>query len=205
MTTKVQPSVTVMFPGGRLRPAVMKEIQKIAEDFSLGIYLTTAQNLRLIDVPEESLESIKQRLLDLGLQLKGPGKFPLPRVCVGMNHCNLGVADTLAMSEKITAAFAGREKTKGKFKIAIAGCNMCCSSPKTTDMGIVATRDGFEFFVGGKGGPYPKIGKRIGRNLTDEQVLEIMAKLVEYHDEKTIKKQRFAKLMDLEDFPYPEV
>ncbi len=194
-----------MFPGGRLRPEAMRDIQKIAEDFSLGIYLTTAQNLRLTDIPEEHLAAVKQHLLDLGLQLKAPGKFPLPRVCVGMNHCNLGVADTLAMSETITAAFANRGKVKGKFKIAIAGCNMCCSGPKTTDMGIVATREGYEFFVGGKGGPYPKIGKRIGRNLSTDEVLEVMGRLVEYHDEKTVKKQRFAKLMDLEDFPYPEV
>lgn len=199
------PNVTILLQGGRLSLEVMDKVKELAEQYSLGIYLTTAQNLRMTDIPKEELESIKQQLIDMGLSLKGPGKFPLPRVCVGENHCNLGVVDTLALSRKITDTYGGREKTKGKFKIAIAGCNMCCSSPKTTDMGIVATREGYDFFVGGKGGPYPKIGKRIGVRLTEDQVIEIIGRLVDYHDANTKKKQRIAKLMELEDFPYPEV
>ena len=58
-----------------------------------------------------------------------------------------------------------KRKTKAKFKIAVAGCTLCCSNPKTTDIGVVATREGYELFAGGKGGPYPKIGRRIGREV----------------------------------------
>ena len=205
MANETIPNVTILLQGGRLPLDQMLAVQRLAEEFSLKIYLTTAQNLRLIDIPREDLDEIRQRLLDLGLSLKGPGKFPLPRVCVGRDHCSLGVVEPLALCEKIAARFGGREKTKGKFKIAIAACNMCCSGPKTTDMGIVATREGYDFFVGGKGGPYPKIGERIGTCLTEEQVLEIIARLVEYHDANTKSKQRFAKLMGREDFPYPVV
>lgn len=205
MKKEIIPSITVLLPAGRLPLEVMQEIHAIAQEHSLGIYLTTAQNLRLTDIPKDKFEDIRQGLLDLGLALKGPGKFPLPRVCVGEKHCSLGVADPMALGEKIGKAFGHREKTKAKFKIAIAGCNMSCSSPKTTDMGIIATREGYEFYVGGKGGPFPKIGRRIGKNLSEEQVLEVMTVLVNYHDVKTKKKQRFVKLLDLPDFPYPEI
>jgi len=205
MTNERIPSLTIQLPGGRLQLDVMEEVREIAEEFSLGIYLTTLQNLRLTDIRKQDLDTIQQRLVDSGLILHGPGKFPLPRVCVGKNHCNLGIIDTLAMSEKITSAFGGREKTKGKFRIAISACDMCCSGTKTSDMGIVATREGFDFFVGGKGGSHPKIGKRVGNELTEEQVLEMMSRLVDFHDAKTQTRQRFATLIELGDFPYPEV
>ncbi len=205
MKAEVRPSVTVMFPGGRLRLEALKGLQKIVEDFSTGVYLTTSQNVRLTDIPIEALEMVRQRVVDLGLDYKKPGQFPLPRVCVGKGNCPYGQRDTQSMSAAICEAFRGRERTKGKFKIAISGCSMCCSGPKTTDIGLVGTNKGYDFYVGGKGGPHPSIARRIGRSLTEEQALEMLARLVAYHDEKTRKKQRFCRLLDLEDFPYPEI
>jgi NAD(P)H-nitrite reductase large subunit len=205
MKNQIIPNVTVLLPAGRLPLDLMQEIYRLAEEFSLEIYLTTAQNLRLMGVPGDKLEILRNRLMDRGVQLKGPGKFPLPRVCVGKNHCNLGVIDTLALSDRITSKFEGREKTKAKFKIAVAGCTLSCSSVKTTDIGVIGTREGLELYVGGKGGAYPKIGRRIGKKLSEDQVLGMISVLVEFHDARTVKKQRFAKLIELDDFPYPEV
>ncbi len=205
MSTQKIPSITILLPGGRLQLDAMDHVRRVAEEFSLGIYLTTLQNLRLTDIRQQNLGTIQQRLRKLGLVLQEPGRFPLPRVCVGKNHCNLGIVDTLAMSETITSFFGDKDKTKAKFRIAVSGCDMCCSGTKTTDMGIIATREGFDFYVGGKGGPHPKVGTRVGTELNEEQVLEMMAKLVDFHDEKTQTRQRFAKLMEQDDFPYSEV
>ncbi len=196
------PSITILLPSGRIPLSALKGVQEIAEEFSLGIYLSTAQNMRLTEVPEEHLETIKQRVLDLGLSLKKGGRFPLPRVCVGKRYCKMGKGDTLALGDAIIAAFSHREHTKPKFKIAVSGCNMCCSSAKTTDMGLIATKDGYNFFVGGKGGPHPRVGKKIAEKLNEQQVIEIMKKLVDYHESHTDKKQRMALMVDREDFPF---
>lgn len=72
----------------------------------------------------------------------------------------------------------------------------------TTDIGIPGTRNGWGFYVGGKGGPHPKVGRRVLREASDEQVLAAIATLVNYHYEKTGKKQRMAKLVDEPDFPF---
>lgn len=205
MKKETIPSVTVLIPAGRLPLDVMKEVYRLADEFSLEVYLTNAQNIRLLGIPADKIDFVKSSLTDLGVSLKGPGKFPLPRVCLGTGHCNLGIIDSLALSERITSTFGGREKTKAKFKIAVSGCILCCSNAKTTDMGIVATREGLELYVGGKGGPYPKIGRKIGKNLSEDEVLEMMSVLVDFHDAKTGNKQRFAKLINLEDFPFSEV
>lgn len=198
-------SITVLVPAGRLPLEIMAAAHRLAEKYSLEVYLSTLQNLRLASVPESVAEEIKSVLAPLGAEFKGPGKFPLPRVCVGKNHCNLGIIETEALSQKILKKFADRAKTKAKFKIAIAGCTMCCSGVKTTDIGIMATRNGYELFTGGKGGPFPKIGRRIEKKASEERVLEIISILVEFHDKKTEKKQRIYKLLADPDFPFAEV
>lgn len=198
-------SLTILLPAGRLPLDIMAKGQELARQHSLEIYLSTAQNLRLVGVTEENAETIKEALAALGADFKAAGKFPLPRVCIGQEYCNLGVIDPEILSKNILDRFAKKEKTKAKFKIAVAGCTMCCSNVKTTDIGIMASRAGFEVFAGGKGGPYPRIGRRIARDADEEQVLEIVENLVNFHDRKTATKQRMYKLLGDADFPYPEV
>jgi dissimilatory sulfite reductase (desulfoviridin) alpha/beta subunit len=198
-------SITILLPAGRLPLEIMESAHRLASQYSFGIYLSTMQNLRLINVPENATDEIKAKLAALGAQFKGPGKFPIPRVCIGKDHCNLGLVDTESLSDMILARFSGREKTKAKFKIAIAGCTMCCSGVKTTDIGIMATRDGYELFVGGKGGPFPKVGRRIEKNVNEDRLLEMIGQLVNFHDIKTETKQRMQKLLADPDFPFQEV
>jgi sulfite reductase beta subunit-like hemoprotein len=185
-------NITVLLPAGRLPLAIMDKARELAERYQLGVYLSTTQNLRLINVPEEAADAV------LGAQFKGPGKFPLPRVCVGMPHCNLGIIDTEKLSDAILARFKDKTVTKPKFKIAVSGCNLCCSGVMTTDIGVMATRAGFEVYAGGKGGPYPKVGRRILRKATEDEVLESIEKLVNFHDAHTVK------MLDHPDFPYPQ-
>ncbi|KJR98451.1 MAG: nitrite reductase [Desulfobulbaceae bacterium BRH_c16a] len=205
MNDEKKTNITVLLQAGRLPLDIMAEARTLAEKHDLGIYLTTMQNLRLTGVPEKVLEEVKSSLAALGADFKGPGKFPIPRVCVGMGHCNLGIIDTEAFSTTIVEKFGERKHTKAKFKIAVAGCTMCCPGVKTSDIGIMATRNGYEVFVGGKGGPYPKIGRRIAKKVTESEVMDIMAVLVEFHDRKTEKKQRFHKLLDDPEFPFKEI
>jgi len=205
MSEEKKVSITLLLPTGRLPLQLMAASHSLAEKYGFAIYLSTTQNLRLISVPQSAVAEVKERLGDLGADFKGPGKFPLPRLCVGKPHCNLALVDTERVCENILDRFAKRKITKGKFKIAIAGCPMCCSAPKTTDIGIFATRDGFEIYAGGKGGAFPKMGRRIARKATEEKVLAIIETLVEYHDRKTITKQRMCKLLNEADFPYQEM
>ena len=149
--------------------------------------------------------AIKKELAALGATFKGPGKFLLPKVCAGQEQCNLAIIDAVAMNQKILDKFGDMPNVKGKVKMAISGCTMCCSNPKLTDIGLIATKKGFEVFVGGKGGPSPKIGKRIAKGVDEERVLEIIGELVAFHDRKTEKKQRLFKLMEDSEFPFAEV
>lgn len=205
MSEDKKTSITILLPAGRLPLEIMAAARELAERFGLGVYLTTLQNLRLTGVPETAVVEIKAQLAALGADFKAPGKFPLPRVCVGRDHCNLGLIDTEAFSRTILDRFAGRSHTKAKIKIAVAACTMCCSGTKTSDIGIIATRNGYEIYAGGKGGANPRVGRRIIRQATESEVLAVLAVLIDFHDRKTEQKQRFAKLLDDPEFPFPEV
>lgn len=197
--------VTILLPAGRLPLDIMAKAHELAQEYDLDVYLTTVQNLKIINIKESDLDAVKAPLAALGADFKAKGKFPLPKVCAGKEHCNLGIVDTESLSMKITEKFSGRKHTKPKFKIAISGCPLCCSGSKLIDIGIIGTKDGFEMYAGGKGGPFPKVGVRIGRKLNEAEVLEAIENLVEFHDKKTGKKQRMFKLLSDPEFPYPEV
>ncbi len=198
-------NITILLPAGRLPLDIMEESHRLAAEFGFEFYLSTTQNLRLINVPQSASETVKEKLGALGAEFKGPGKFPIPRLCVGKPHCNLGIIDTEAVCMKILERFGKRKKVKGKLKIAVAGCAMCCSAPKNTDIGFFATRDGYEVYVGGKGGAFPRLGRRIARKASQKKVLDIISTLFNYHDRKTIKKQRLIKLLGEDDFPFDEL
>lgn len=193
--------LTVLVPSGLLAPDTVAAINAVARKYNLTCYLSTAQNFRLLGASEENLEEIRAALIGLGLILKGPGKFPKPKVCVGVPYCNLGLADTFALSDRIWSRFGARTGVKPKVKIAISGCPACCGGSMLADIGIVATRGGFDVYAGGKGGPLPKVGKRIARGLSEQEVVELVGELADYHAGKTEKKQRMAKLVDEPDFP----
>lgn len=205
MEEKKTLSITVMVPAGRLPLAIMKSAYALAEKHAFEIYLTTAQNLRLINVAEDVVDEVKAELAQLGATCKAKGKFPLPRVCVGKGHCNLGLGDTAELSKRIMDRFGARENVKAKFKIAISGCATSCSNPRNTDIGIVTTRNGFDIYAGGKGGTAPMAGCRIASKVDESEMLDIIEKLVDFHDAKTEKKQRIAKLLDDPEFPFAGV
>ncbi len=196
--------VTVLLPGGIMPREILATVNDLAARFDFGMYFSTAQNLRLINVAEEDIETIKSELAKAGAVFKGPGQFPLPRVCIGAASCNLGITDTIEFSRLIGERFGGRKDVKPKFKIAISGCPAACSGAMLTDIGIVATRNGFDLYVGGKGGPRPKAGRRVKKGLSREGIMDAIEVLVDYHDRKTSKKQRFSKIVDNEDFPFPD-
>jgi len=200
-TAPQEKSLTLLLQAGRLPMPLMIKVREVAERYNLGIYLSTAQNLRLLGIRDEDFDAVKAELAPLA-NFKAPGKFPVSKVCVGKPSCNMGVIDPADLSARIFDRFGARTGVKPKFKIAIAACILNCSGALLTDIGVVATRNGYDLYVGGKGGPYPKAGRRILRDVGEDAILDAIGVLVDFHDVKTPKKQRMVKLLEEPDFPF---
>lgn len=194
--------VTVLMAGGLLSPDEMEQVTETAKKFNLTLYATTLQNIRLLGANEENLDEIKAELSGKGFTLKAPGKFPLPKVCVGVPYCNLALADTFELSERITERYGDRKEVKPKFKISISGCPANCGGALLADIGIVATKKGFDLYAGGKGGPLPRVGQEVAKGLSADEAVDAVGKLADFHAANTNKKQRMFKLFDNSDFPF---
>lgn len=197
-------SLTVVLSGGVLPLALLQAVNEIAAGFQrVGVYLTTIQNLRLTGIAEADVAEVRRRLIAAGADLKGPGRYPKPKVCAGIGSCNLGLVDTKALCDRIWGLFKDRTGFKPKLKVAIAACPASCSNATLADIGAVATRQGFDLYVGGKGGSRPQVGRRVLRGIDEDALVEAIVRLVAYHQEKTGQKQRMRKLIDEADFPFP--
>lgn len=194
-------TLTILLPGGALPKAWLAKITELAARFEFEIYLSTAQNLRLYGIAADDLEPLKAELATLKVRFKEPGRFPLPRICIGRRSCNLGIIDTMALSDLILAQY-GETSVKPKLKIAIAGCPASCANTMLADIGLVATRQGLDLYVGGKGGPQPRTGRRVLRQASDEEALAAIGLIVEFHNSRAAKKQRLVKLIDDPEFPF---
>ena len=197
-------TLTILLPGGSLPFNVLAKVNKLSARYKFELYLSTAQNLRLYNIPENDLESIKDELVSMGVKLKGPGLFPTPRVCIGNLSCKLGIIDTISFSRKIMSRFGEMTDVKPKFKVALAGCPANCSNAVLTDIGIVATRQGFDIYLGGKGGSRPRTGIRVVRGGDEEKVLTVIGEVVDFHNRNTEKKKRIYKHLEDASFPYRE-
>ncbi|MGZ7068797.1 MAG: hypothetical protein ACXVHW_10340 [Methanobacterium sp.] len=62
-------------------------------------------------------------------------------------------------------------------------------------LGIIGTRKGWNMMVGGTAGIKPRIGNLIAKNLSDEDSLNLMGKIIEYYIEKD-EKRRLGRLID---------
>ncbi len=195
-------NITILLPAGRLPLQVMNRACELTREYGLSVYLTNEQNLRLLDVPEDKAPEIRQVFMDMGMQLKAPGRFPLPRVCVGQGNCKLGRINPEDISARMVERFSGRE-IKPKLKIGVAACMFSCSGATVKDIGVVCTKSGFDLYVGGKAGVQPQAGRRVLKGLNEEELLQAIEKVVDFHQERTAKKQRMARLIDEPDFPYP--
>lgn len=185
-----------------MNPELLGAVHSVCRRLGLTVYCSTAQNLRLLGVPEEAMEQVKKELAVHGAVFKKPGMFPKPRVCVGLPYCKLALVDTCDLSEKICARHDPAVPVKQKIKIALAACPASCSGALTTDIGVVAAVKGFRIYAGGKDGTVPQSGRLVGKNLGEDEMLHAVHTLFSFHQQRITSKQRMFKLLDDPEFPH---
>ena len=63
------------------------------------------------------------------------------------------------------------------------------------DIGLIGTKKGWNVLVGGTAGIRPRIGDLIAEDLSDEEVLNLMGKIIAYYKENEEQK-RLGKFID---------
>ena len=105
----------------------------------------------------EQLPEIWKRLVDAGFESgQAYGKsLRTVKSCVGSTWCRYGVQDSVAMAIQLELRYRGL-RSPHKIKMGVSGCARECAEARGKDVGVIATENGWNLYVGGNGGATPR-------------------------------------------------
>ncbi len=209
-------SVGLSVPVGRTRPALVRELARLAELYGTGqVRLTTGQNVILVNVPQE----LVGRLLSEPLLKEWPAepsRFSRGLVsCIGTDYCNLALIETKARSLEVTRELERRLGSNGSpVTIHWSGCPAGCGNHLAADIGLRGMKvnigsqavDAVAIYVGGRTGPNARSGQQIMELVPCDGVLpDVLATIIRHlHLFKQVERDPAAKQRVLMVPAYPE-
>ena len=121
------------------------------------------------------------------------------KACPGTTFCKRGLQDSLSMGMKLDAKYHGME-VPGKLKMGVSGCPNQCAENCIKDISLMGLKNGWKVFVGGNGGGRPRLAREIAKDLTDEQALEMIDKIIEYFKANSKGRQRLGAMLEKTGF-----
>ena len=74
--------------------------------------------------------------------------------CVGSTWCRYGVQDSVGLAIELELRYRGL-RSPHKLKLGVSGCARECAEARGKDVGVIATENGWNLYVGGNGGFTP--------------------------------------------------
>lgn len=134
----------VITRNGKITAEEARTIAEAAELFGSGeVTMTSRMTMEIQGVPFDSIEPLREYLMQAGLETGGTGSKVRPVVSCKGTTCQYGLIDTFGLSEEIHERFFhgyADVKLPHKFKIAVGGCPNNCVKPDLNDLGIIGQR-----------------------------------------------------------------
>jgi NAD(P)H-nitrite reductase large subunit len=181
-------------PGGIIYPKTLKKIADISEKYgAAALKLTSAQRIAIVGLKEEDLDSAWAELnikpgAAIGLCVRSI------KICPGTTFCKRGKQDSVGLGLKLDEKYHGMP-LPSKFKMAVSGCPNSCSEQIIKDIGVMGTAKGYTLTVGGSAGPSPRLGDVVAKELSEEQVLDLVERIINVYKGYG-KKKRLGKIID---------
>jgi nitrite reductase (NADH) large subunit len=168
-------SVVPRMPGGEVTPAQLIVIGEVARDFDLYTKITGGQRIDLFGARVEQLPLIWQRLVDAGMESGHAYGKSLRTVksCVGQTWCRYGVQDSTSLAVQLELRYRGL-RAPHKIKLGVSGCARECAEARSKDVGIIATENGWNVYVGGNGGFTPRHADLFLQDVDTETLVKLV-------------------------------
>lgn len=182
-------------PCGIVTPDLLRKIADVSEKYNAkAMKITGATRIAIVGLKEEDLDNVWN---DLGMT---PGAavgmcVRSVRCCPGTTFCKLGQQDSLGMGMKLDKKYHGME-LPSKTKIAVSGCNLNCAEGWVRDIGLFGKPKGWTLLAGGNVGAKPRIAEELLRELTDDQALDAVEKIIVFYKENAKKGERVGKMIE---------
>lgn len=181
-------------PGGIIDPAGLRKIADVAEKYNAkALKITSAQRVAIVGIDPQNIDGA---WADLGMP---PGAaiglcVRSVKICPGTTFCKRGQQDSVGVGLKLDEIYHGMQ-LPWKFKMGVSGCVNSCAEPAIKDVGLIGTPKGWRLLVGGCGAGKPRIGQMLAENLSDEEALSLIERVVNYYKDHA-KKQRLGEFIE---------
>ena len=182
-------------PCGVVTPELLRKIADIAEKYKAqALKITSATRIAIVGLREEDVDNVWNDLemtpgAAVGLCVRSV------RACPGTTFCKLGQQDALGLGMELDKLYHG-VNLPGKFKMAVSGCQINCAESWVRDLGLFGKPKGWTLVIGGNVGTNPRVAQELTTELSDEQALEKISRVIDYYKETASKGERFGKMID---------
>lgn len=190
-------SVVPRVPGGEITPEGLIAIGEVAREFGLYTKITGGQRIDLFGARIEQLPHVWARLIDAGFESgHAYGKaVRTVKSCVGSTWCRYGVQDSVGMAVALELRYRGL-RSPHKLKLGVSGCARECAEARGKDVGVIATENGWNVYVGGNGGFTPRHAKLLAEDLDDAALLRTIDRFLMYYVRTADRLQRTAPWLE---------
>lgn len=181
-------------PVGLISPQVLDALNTVVKKYGIPIVkITSGQRIALVGMKKEQLPDIWK---DLGTDIGRATELCVHYVqaCPGTSVCQFGVQDSLGLGLEVEEMYKGFE-LPAKFKFGVSGCPFSCAEGLVRDIGITGSKKGWSVSFGGNAGANARVADIIAKDLTKEEVLALVKKLLTFYKENAKKKERTARFV----------
>jgi nitrite reductase (NADH) large subunit len=190
-------SVVPRVPGGEITPERLIVIGEVARDFNLYTKITGGQRIDLFGARVEQLPAIWRRLVDAGFESGHAYGKALRTVksCVGATWCRYGVQDSVGLAIDLELRYRGL-RSPHKIKAGVSGCARECAEAQAKDVGVIATENGWNLYVGGNGGFRPRHADLLLRDVDTETLVRTIDRFLMFYIRTADRLQRTASWIE---------
>ena len=182
-------------PVGLITPDELEKIAAVARKFEIPVIkITSGQRFALVGIERDEVDAV---WMELGMDMGKATELCLHYVqaCPGTAVCKFGQQDSLGLGMKIEDFFIGMD-LPAKVKIGVSGCPFCCGESFVRDIGVFGKKKGWNLVVGGSSARRPRVGDLIRENLSEDEVIPLVKRVLEYYQEKGKPRERMARFVD---------
>jgi len=190
-------SVVPRVPGGEITPDKLVTLGQVAKRFGLYTKITGGQRVDLFGAQVQQLPEIWEELVNAGFESGHAYGKSLRTVksCVGTSWCRYGVQDSVAFAIRLEERYRG-VRSPHKIKMGVSGCVRECAEAQSKDVGLVATENGYNLYVGGNGGAKPRHAELLATDIDEPTAIKYIDRFLAYYIRTADKLTRTAGWME---------
>jgi NAD(P)H-nitrite reductase large subunit len=188
-------AVAPHIPCGVVKPETLRKLADAAEKYgAAALKITSAARIAIVGLKEEDVDNVWS---DLGMK---PGAavglcVRSVKACPGTTFCKRGIQDSLGLGLKLDEKYHGVQ-LPAKFKLGVSGCANQCAETCIKDIGLVGLPKGWKVLVGGKGGGRPRLAQELAKDLSTEEAIALVDKIIEYYKANGKPRRRLGAMIE---------